>query len=398
MQTSIAIKEENNPFFTSTTSLVFNWGGTSDQVQNISNTLKSRSHNELVVEKLKYYVDYFKKGKYNFQDVYGSVPFYIVFKKDSKQLFNRLINLKFVSATEYEIRFSFDDNTAPLVNYSDNSKSETSVVPGEFVKRYKVGQQVDLPFLKFKLELTENPGLYTGNEYYFRFNEFDEVVARYQGIKVEIDTKAPSILRLNLQGTNKARMVDYLNATVQMLISVQLERKNQFATNTIGFIDSTLVSMGKSLKETGDVLKSFHQNKDILAIQDEGSSISTRLFDLEVQRDAVNRKISYYNTLKSYLSNSKDFSKLPAPTVAGIDDPNILMNVSKLIDLSAKRSELAYSVKSEKIFRDFDIQMESIKRVLLENINSVSSSIKYDQTLVNSKIGEIERDIKKLPE
>ena len=32
METSIAIKEENNPFFSSTTSLVFNWGGTSDQV------------------------------------------------------------------------------------------------------------------------------------------------------------------------------------------------------------------------------------------------------------------------------------------------------------------------------------------------------------------------------
>jgi hypothetical protein len=143
------------------------------------------------------------------------------------------------------MRLSFDGKSAPLVNYFDNSKSEISVVPGEFVKRFKVGQQVNLPFLNFKLELNPNPGLYKGNDYYFRFNEFDDVVAKYQGVKVDIDTKAPSILRLNLQGTNKARMVDYLNATVKMLISVQLERKNQFATNTIAFIDSTLVSLVK---------------------------------------------------------------------------------------------------------------------------------------------------------
>jgi hypothetical protein len=39
--TTIAVKEENNPFFTSNTSLVFNWGGTSDKVQMISTTLKS---------------------------------------------------------------------------------------------------------------------------------------------------------------------------------------------------------------------------------------------------------------------------------------------------------------------------------------------------------------------
>ena len=398
MQTSIAIKEENNPFFTSTTSLVFNWGGTSDQVQNILNTLKSRSHNELVVEKLKYYVDYVKKGKYNYQDVYGSIPFYISFDQNSKQLFNSLINIKFINDSEYEMRLSFEGKSAPLVNYSDNSKSEIAVVPGEFVKRFKVGQQVNLPFLKFRLELMPNPGFYKGNDYYFRFNEFDEVVAKYQSIKVDIDNKAPSILRLSLQGTNKARMVDYLNATVKMLISVQLERKNQFATNTISFIDSTLVSMGKELKETGDALKAFHENKNVLSIQDEGSGISGQLLELEVQRDAINRKISYYNTLKTYLKNSMDYSKLPAPTVAGIDDPNILINVSKLIEFSTKRSELAYSVKSEKIFRDFDIQMESVKRVLLENINSVTVGLKYDLLQINNKINGVESNIKKLPE
>ena len=56
LDTTISIKEENNPFFTSNTSLVFNWGGTSDQVQGLASTLKSRSHNELVVDSLKYYV------------------------------------------------------------------------------------------------------------------------------------------------------------------------------------------------------------------------------------------------------------------------------------------------------------------------------------------------------
>ena len=56
METLIAVKEENNPFFTSNTSLVFNWGGTSNQVHSISTTLQSRSHNELVVDKLHYYI------------------------------------------------------------------------------------------------------------------------------------------------------------------------------------------------------------------------------------------------------------------------------------------------------------------------------------------------------
>ena len=70
MQTLISVKEESNPLFTSTTSLVFNWGGTSDQVQTISTTLQSRSHNELVVDKLQYYISYLMQGKYKLVDGY----------------------------------------------------------------------------------------------------------------------------------------------------------------------------------------------------------------------------------------------------------------------------------------------------------------------------------------
>jgi hypothetical protein len=73
METLISVKE-SNPLFTSNTSLIFNWGGTSDQVH-ISTTIQSRSHNELVVDKLQYYINYMVQGKYALEDAYGAVPF-----------------------------------------------------------------------------------------------------------------------------------------------------------------------------------------------------------------------------------------------------------------------------------------------------------------------------------
>jgi succinoglycan biosynthesis transport protein ExoP len=398
MQTSIAIKEENNPFLTASTSLVFNWGGTSDQVQIISNTLRSRSHNEMVVDYLQFYIDYLQQGKYNYKDVYGEIPFHIVIDKNKGQLKDYLIGVKFISESEYDIKIKFESTHAPLIRYSDNSNSETNVVQEEFVKRYKVGQKVSLPFLNWKLEINDNPGKYTGSEYFVRFNNFDGVVSRYQDIDVEIDAKAASILNLSLTGPNKARMVEYLNSTVKMLIKNQLERKNQFATNTIRFIDSTLIVIGKQLKDNGDELKSFNRDKNMFQIEGGGAEISGQLTGYDSKREEITRKIVYYNSLKSYLKNSVDYSKLPAPTVAGIDDPNIITNVSKLIALSTQRSEMSYSIKSEKIFNEFDIQMDAIKKVLLENINSANSSLQYDLSLVNNKIAEIESNIKKLPE
>lgn len=398
METLISVKEENNPLFTSNTSLVFNWGGTSDQVQTISTTLQSRSHNELVVDKLQYYISYLAQGKYNLVDAYGAVPFYVDIDKNKGQLAGSLIKIKFLSANEYEMRIPFAGNSVSLITYRDNSYSQTAVAPGDFVKRYKVGDAVALPFLNWKLQIKDNPGLYTGNEYFVQFNDFDGTVSGYRGVNVRSDDKGGSIITLGMQGTNKARMVEYLNATVNMLIKSQLDSKNQFATNTIRFIDSTLVAMEAQLKETTNELKSFRSGKNIYDIEDGGSKFSGKILEFDVKKDEITRKSAYYNSLKAYLKNSVDYSKLPAPSVAGIEDPNIVMNVSKLISLSTQRSEMAYAVKSEKIFRDFDNQMEAIKKVLLENIATAKTALQYDMAMVNSKISETESTIKQLPD
>jgi capsular exopolysaccharide synthesis family protein len=398
METLISVKEENNPLFTSNTSLVFNWGGTSDQVQTISTTLRSRSHNELVVDKLQYYISYLAQGKYNLVDAYGAAPFYVDIDKNKGQIAGNLIKIKFLSENEYELRIPFAGNVVSLITYRDNSYSQTAVVPGDFVKRYKVGAAVSLPFLNWKLQIKDNPGLYVGSEYFVSFNDFDGTVSGYRGVNVQSDDKGGSIITLGMQGTNKARMVEYLNATVRMLIKSQLDSKNQFATNTIRFIDSTLVAMESQLKETTNELKSFRSGKNIYDIEEGGSKFSGQILEFDVKKDEITRKTAYYNSLKAYLKNSVDYSKLPAPSVAGIEDPNVVVNVSKLISLSTQRSEMAYAVKSEKIFKDFDNQMEAVKKVLLENIATAKAALQYDLAMVNSKINETESTIKQLPE
>lgn len=398
MENLIAIREESNPFFTSNTSLVFNWGGTSDKVQTIVTTLKSRSHNEIVVAKLDYYINYFKQGKYNLIDAYGETPFRVKIDKSKGQLSGMPIKVKFLSATEYQISIAFESESVGLVHYYDESNSTVKVVPEEFVKKYTVGVPVSLPFLHWQLELQPDATSYVGSEYIVRFDNFNGVVGQYKGINVDTDAKGGSILKLSLQGTNKARMVDYLNTTVEVLRKNQLDSKNQFAINTIAFIDSTLVAMGAQLKGTEGELKEFRKDKNIYELQGGGEKMADQLTGFDLERDGINRKIAYYNTLRTYLNNSVDYSKLPAPAVAGIEDPNIVGNVSRLIALSVQRAEKAYAVKNDKFFKDFDNEMESIKKVLLENIATAKSGIQMDLALINSKIAQAEATIRKLPE
>ena len=340
--TTIAVKEESNPLFTSNTSLTFNWGGTSDQVQNIAMTLASRSHNEDVVDKLEFYVDYLREGKYSKEDVYGSTPFMIDLDKDNNQLLHIPIAITFINQDEFELSIRFETDEVQVYNFFAKKVSTTIVPMGEFIKRFKVGQKIILPFLNCTLKLSDNPGFIADKKYFIQFNNFDDVVAHYKSIEINVEPKAPSILNLSLQGNNKARLVAYLNATVEILIKKELDRKNKFATNTISFIDSTLIDMGNKLKANEDEIKTFSQDKNVYEIEAGGQVLSEKLTEFDLQKDAIIRKIAYYNNLGTYLTKSTDYSKLPAPSVAGIEDPNIIANVSKLILLYTERDEMAY--------------------------------------------------------
>lgn len=398
LDTVLAIKEQDNPLFTSNTSLVFNWGGTSDQVQNIATTIKSRSHNEIVVEKLQFYIDYLKQQKYYIEDVYGNTPFVVAIDKNKNQLFNSQIVVKFLTTSDYEIRIKSKSNTAAVINYANNSKDVVNLPTNEIVKRFKVGQTVNLPYLHWSLQLKNYSSKYVGEEYIVVFNSFDDVVSKYKNLKVNIDEKAPSIIKLSLEGTNKARIVDYLNETVKTLIKRQLDNKNKFADNTIKFIDTTLQMMEGDLKAANTDLKKFSLNKNVTEIELGGQDFQTQLLELDKTNEEVKRKINYYNTLSNYLKNSTDYSKLPAPSVAGIEDPNIMNNVAKLIELSVRRSEMVYSVKSKLMLDNIDNEITSVKNVLLENIRAAKGAIQFDFKQITDKINQAEAKIKQLPQ
>lgn len=400
MESLIVVEDQNNPLFTSNTSLIFNWGGTSDKVQTIITTLKSRSHNEFVVDKLQYYIQYFKEGKYFYQDAYGETPFVVAIDKTKGQLFGRLIKIKFISPTQYELSVDFEEtSTATLMHYADLSVSEYNVREKAFKKVYQINESVALPFLNLKLLLQPDAINYENSEYFIRFDDFNQVVAAYKGIDISADAKALSVVRLQLEGSNKKRLVEYLNVTVDMLRKNELNRKNLFAINTISFIDSTLVQMEDQIKDAEGELKEFRKGKNIFELEEGGGGVLTeKLSGYDVEKDELGRKVSYLNLLKSYLDKSTDYSKLPAPTVAGIEDPNIISNVSKLIGLSTERSKMAYSVKSKGMFSDFDREMAAIKSVLLENIASSKAALNIDLSIVNKNIRLAEGQASLLPE
>lgn len=83
--------------------------------------------------------------------------------------------------------------------------------------------------------------------------------------------------------------------------------------------------------------------------------------------------------------------------MAGIEDPNLIRNVAQLIDLSVRRSQMGYMVKSQQFFAQLDNEIEGLKKVLLRNIDAAQQALTVDAREINVKIAQAEQTINHLP-
>ena len=93
----ISVDNDQNPFFTANTSISFNWGGVSGKVGKIMTTIKTRTHNEKVVDSLQYYMDYLDEGKYRKVDIYKKAPFEFIIDKSKAQVIGYPIGIRFIN-------------------------------------------------------------------------------------------------------------------------------------------------------------------------------------------------------------------------------------------------------------------------------------------------------------
>ena len=130
MDTMISVKEENNPLFSTGTNLTFNWGGASDLLETVKIVLISRSHNEKVVSRLQFYVDYLQDGRYRLEDVYGRTPFTVKVDTNGYQIKSQLIKVQTLENNQVNISFDYNEaRTYKMIRYKDQ-QSKKFVVEG----------------------------------------------------------------------------------------------------------------------------------------------------------------------------------------------------------------------------------------------------------------------------
>ncbi|MCL5128759.1 polysaccharide biosynthesis tyrosine autokinase [Algibacter sp. L4_22] len=397
---SITVQDDKNPLFTATTSLVFNYGGISGKVQEVLLNLTSRKHHEKVVDSLKLYITYLKQGRFYKTDIYKQAPFEFEGKIESYQIIGHAIKITFLNENSFQISYDFGElEEVVLQNFQSKDVKTVNLSEGILSETYNFGDYIDLPFLKGRIIKREQSKIVSQSEYFIRFNNFDSTVSSFiQSYIVRNESNSP-LLTVRLTNKNKPKIVDYINTSIFILDRDQLQRKNQYAINTIEFIDKQLSRVKGELTKKADSLNDFMRTNKIFDIESESALLTAKIEEYKDEKELFNEQLLALDLLKNYLNTNNDYSDLQVPSTTGISEGNIGVNVSKIVLLSAEKSKLAYSVRNNvSVFDDLNRQIGALKLVVLENIASEKFNIQSQLKALNSKIYNSEREFSTIPE
>ncbi|PIV16731.1 MAG: sugar transporter, partial [Flavobacteriales bacterium CG03_land_8_20_14_0_80_35_15] len=399
LTSTISVKEKSNPLFSAGTTIAFNWGGVSDKVETIKRTLTSRTHNEKVVKRLKLYIEYLQEGRFRMEDMYGKTPFKVELDSNKYQIQNTLIRIKIYTDNNYRLTVDFpEDKPVTLLNY-ENERARDYLSPKlQYSMVYKMGDKVSLPFLNMTLNLNlDRNSDEVGNIYYIRLNNLDQVVGSYQDVGTQA-LDGTSLISISMMGSNKIKVVDFLNVSVEELAKAELIDKTDFARNTKDFIDKQFEITSDTLKAIEDNLGSYKKANKIYDLTVEGQIIFAETVGLERERIKIKNRLEYLDILENYINTHNTYTKIPAPAIIEIEDAKIRSNIDELTQLSIEKAYWMENVTADHpSLMKVEEKIKNARLIFLENISTLRSLIKISLAKNNNRQSEFDFKLSKLP-
>ncbi|TCO09353.1 polysaccharide biosynthesis tyrosine autokinase [Natronoflexus pectinivorans] len=350
------------------------------------------------IEELDFHVSYYKTGRVKSTELYGNVPFTVHFDSISPQIINTPIYLSIIN--ENTFRLNIDTEQAATFHYGRNQVlGNTGSL--SFSETFRFNEPIMTPFLSI---IVENHNLNRPEErgYYFQFNNPNILASSYQSrFSAPRPSENTSIVRLFVTGHNNTKNITFLNKLAEVFIRINLERKNQIATNTIQFIEQQLIIISDSLAEKGTELSQFRTTHQIQSVSAQANLLFSRLENLANQSTQIMLTRQYYEYLKDYFSADTIFNQTLAPASYPVDNVTISAQISKLTELNMERQALKYTLNRNThnpYFVELEHRMEVARQTLLRGIENQVALINEELSRIDEKRELTTNELYQLPE
>lgn len=350
------------------------------------------------VKNLHLEVSWYQKEGFSYYEQYNILPFQVLF--DSLHCQPLKTNFDIVFSEDGQFTIEAAKKSATVYNYHKQKKTKTDVS----VKLNKTafpGDLIEDSLYRFRIFITNPDALASvrGKKYRFHFNDIKQLERRFQeSLTIAPANPEVSIVNISMKSPSAEKAVDFIDMLTAIYLKKNLDRKNHLATNTLKYINDQLTQIQDSLNFAEKKLEKFRSSKQIMNISSKSTIVFDRIQQLEIEKANLEKEHKYYQYLEDYFNSNTDLADLVVPSSMGIPDKNLNELIRDLIILVNQRNELiAKKQHKSPYLKNLEIQIENLKKPILENIKFAVSTLGKNQVDNQTAIAKLQSEASQLP-
>ncbi|MEL7004723.1 MAG: polysaccharide biosynthesis tyrosine autokinase, partial [Bacteroidota bacterium] len=178
-----------------------------------------------------------------------------------------------------------------------------------------------------------------------------------------------------------------------------LDKKNQAATRTIGFIDKQLEEITDSLSYFEGLVEAFKQQNVVTNLDGEALRLYQRIESLETNMAQMQLQRNYYEYLTDYLQKDDDLDQVVPPSSVGVEDQIMTGLIAQLVQL---QTEVKLQTSNERTESQFITrkrsQIDKIRSDLLTSVRNTLEAQQINENFLQNQIKLVQAQLIKLPE
>lgn len=345
--------------------------------------IQSRDLIQQTVKKLKLDVSYYIEGRVKVTEVYEGTPFKVEVININPSFYEKEIQLKILSPSQFKLSFVKDDNT--------------------FEKTYKFDHEVVEP--EFSFIIHQNGTLnertvksLSSINYFFQVHSLNMLVNSYlRSITVE-NPEYTNILQVTMQDVIVERAKQFLDTLSDVYIKNTLKQRIEVNENTVVYIDKQMEDVVGALNSIEDTMQYFRERYNILDLDKEQTEYFNKLSSFDTQKSVLILYLGALNSLEEYIIQNKDPEFLPPDVYVNSEDEFLIRSTSELYSKQILRNQtLNSSTEISSPIKNLDKEIDLLKKNLLTYISNSRVALKSRIADVDNEIAKYVGDIKTIP-
>ncbi|MBD1395629.1 polysaccharide biosynthesis tyrosine autokinase [Pontibacter sp. JH31] len=331
------------------------------------------------------------------EEQYDNAPFVVKLDTSSLQLVDVPLEVRVLNDKQYELKVKADNTV--LYDFKEHSIQQP-VSDIEYTKVLEFGKPFKDKYLSLTIERANPDDKIDAKKHYFVLNSMESQVGQYSSsLHVAPIERDARVLELSTKGAIPAKEMLFLNTLMDTYVSRDLEEKNLNGQKTLEFIDGQIASLTDSLRQSKQALSSFRSSNRIANLDVQSNISYEKLSQLEMERSKLSTEKQYYVTVLDQIEDNQSFTQAVSPAVAGVQNPNLANLFSELSRLNQQKAKYSVSATQDNPqMQVIDSEIKSTRNAIVANIKNLIRSTDISINNINSRIGQLESSIAKVPE